>query len=246
MEALARLFARGLEHAIVNRVRREGARWVKTRLYRGRFIITPGNVYLRWARAGFTMHTSPEAWAKYELGAYRALYGGDAAGEVSSRSIWTRHLEGESLKTRPTADALHAGGVELARAHATLVDGVPFSHGDLHLKNLLYDEAAKVAHIIDFETPHDDGLGAVERHADDLYVLVLDLLGTTSEDRSPELARALFDGYARAEVLAALRARLDVERAFLPRALQIVRSNYLRRGELRRRFDDLGRGLLTR
>jgi len=248
METLARLFARGLEQAIVNRVRREDdSRWVKTRLWRGPMIIAPGNVYLRWARAGFTMHTSSAAWARFEARAYRALYGDDAAGELSPRSIWTRHLEGQSLRTLASSDiaprAMHAAGVELARAHTTLVDGAPFSHGDLHLKNLLYDHDAREAHIIDFETPHDAGLSPDERHADDLYVLLLDLLGTVTEERAPELAASLFEGYGRHEVQSVLAPRFGVEQQFFPRALQIVRSGYLRSDDLRRRFDSVGRAL---
>lgn len=247
MEALARVFARGLDQAIVNRVRRDGERWIKTRLWRGRLVIAPGNVYLRWARAGFTMHASAQAWAAYETRAYRALYGDDASGELSPRSIWTRHLEGESLKTLVSGEdpsrALRAAGVELARAHATLAFGAPFSHGDLHLKNLLYDARANAAHIIDFETPHDGVLDVNQRHADDLLVLVLDLLGATPAERAPELARSLFDGYGRADVLTALGARLEVEKGLLPRALQIVRSGYLSAGELCRRFDDVARVL---
>ena len=72
---------------------------------------------------------------------------------------------------------------------------------------MLYDEAGGRARLIDFETLHDP-LDAPVRHADDLLVLLLDLLGRADGERLVRFARALIEGYDDKKVTARLEERL--------------------------------------
>jgi hypothetical protein len=115
------------------------------------------------------------------------------------------------------------------------LDGL-WSHGDPHLNNALYDKASDSAFLIDFETRHDSHLSAVDRHADDLLVLLLDLIG---RDRSMDwfaLSRAFLDAYGDAEVLQALSSRLIVPSG-LELALWKTRTNHLETIVLRERLE---------
>jgi tRNA A-37 threonylcarbamoyl transferase component Bud32 len=238
-EPLASLLAALVGRVTVNRVQRRGARWVKTRMRRAPLLIAPGNVYLGRSGSSFRMHVSAEEWAAYEVAQHRALHGEDSAGRLDSRTIWTAHLEGESLTSlvsragNDARKAMRAAGREIGRAHAVVVSGRAFSHGDLHLSNLLFDEATGRAREIDFETPHDPAHSALVRHADDLQALVLDILGKVRDAaRAEALVSALAQGYRSArpdaeEVLRAAAARLRVERSVLRRSLQLVRTRGL-------------------
>lgn len=104
------------------------------------------------------------------------------------------------------------------------MDGEPFSHGDLHLSNLVYCTEEKRASILDFETPHDRGLTPAERHGDDLQSLVLDLVGQVAAERCAPLARAFFEGYGGGPALVEARRRLVIETGLLRRSLQLVRT----------------------
>jgi hypothetical protein len=239
MELVARMLAHLVDRVRMNRIRQEAQRWIKRRKAYAPLVIAPGNVYLALSRSGIRMHSNPRAWAPYEISRWRALHGDDAAGPIDRAMIWTRALPGESLTTlldreRTSAlarEALRAGGAELRRAHATSIDGEPFSHGDLHLSNLLYADGR--ARLIDFETPHERTLSAGARHADDLYVLLLDLVAKGHGDLAP----ALVEGYGPLPAL--LRERLTLEHALLPRSLQILRSGFLPRPALQAALENL-------
>jgi tRNA A-37 threonylcarbamoyl transferase component Bud32 len=238
-ELIASLLATLVGRVTVNRVRRCGARWVKTRTRSAPLLIAPGNPYLARSGSSFQMHASAAAWATYEVAQHRALHGEDSAGPLDDRTIWTAHVEGESLTSlasrsaRSEVQAMRAAGMEVGRAHAVEVFGTAFSHGDLHLSNLLWDDATGRARMIDFETPHDPTQSALARQADDLQALVLDILGKVRDGvRADALAAALAQGYRSArpdaeEVLQAATARLHVERSVLPRSLQLVRTRGL-------------------
>lgn len=239
IELVASLLAALVARVGVNRVERRGARWYKTRLRRAPLLIAPGNVYLGRSGSSFRMHVSAAAWAAYEVLQHRALHGQNEAGAAHARTIWTAHLEGESLTSivargqKDEQEAMRAAGREVGRAHAVALHGSPFSHGDLHLSNLLWDRAKGRAWMIDFETPHDPSQSALARQADDVQALVLDILGKVRDEaRAEALVSALAEGYLRARpdaqpVLRAAAARLCVERSVLRRSLQLVRTRGL-------------------
>ncbi len=238
----------------VNAVHRDphGA-WIKRRRFGMDAVIAAGNLFLKWSHSRIVMFTSCAAWQAREVTAACALHGEGAAWIVSPRAVGFRSLSGESLRDllardALTPDALVAAGRELARTHAVTLANGAFSHGDPHTGNVLYDRDTGGAHLIDFETEHEPQLPATERHADDLLVLLLDLLGRSRDDAWPVYARALLDGYARPEVLAALDGRLVVPRG-LERALWATRTEFLATGALRERLGwlrDEARGRATR
>jgi tRNA A-37 threonylcarbamoyl transferase component Bud32 len=53
-----------------------------------------------------------------------------------------------------------------------------WSHGDAGTNNVIYDEKTSQVRLIDFEIVHRKSLPTKSRHADDLLVSLLDLLGT--------------------------------------------------------------------
>jgi hypothetical protein len=229
----------------IHRVWSEEGRIYKERRLGMGMMIAAGNVFLRLSRSRIVMFPFTAHWRAWELHCF-SLVNGDAfaCGSHGARAIWTERIPGTSLfdhAARRTLDEamLRATGAELARAHAlhSKARGGPWSHGDPHLKNVLWDAAGGRARLIDFETAHDDGLEPIARHADDLLVLTLDLLGRT-EEHAPRFVRALLEGYDRREVAAALKARLVV-----PRGLELVlwhtRSNFVATEVLAARIEAL-------
>jgi hypothetical protein len=83
----------------------------------------------------------------------------------------------------------------------------------LHLDNMMYDQAAGRAVLIDFDTRHEFRLGRTQRHADDLKVMLLELIGLPNEQwREP--ATALVEEYRDPTVLDELDRQLVVPRGF--------------------------------
>jgi len=155
------------------------------------------------------MFPSVRAWQAWELHSYALLHGGARrAGAVGRDAIVVEALPGETLARRLargglTPAMMAAAARELGRAHA-----LAWSHGDPHLGNVLYDEAADRAYLIDFETRHEPQLSVTERRADDLLVLLMDVMASDASPRWLELARALVATYPAREALGVVRDRL--------------------------------------
>ncbi len=181
-EEAARVLAYAVRRVVVNRVVRNGDRWLKRRVPGSTAVIATGNVYLR--RAGrFTLLVTPSRWARHEVEVYRALYGENAAGFLDAKRVWMAHTPGITLtdlvQRGASVRALQATGAELRRVHATNIAGKLFSHGDLHLANVLFCAEGDRARLIDFETVHTDDQDARARHVDDLACLAFDLAATS-------------------------------------------------------------------
>ena len=98
-----------------------------------------------------------------------------------------------------------------------------WSHGDLHLDNILYDSAVDRAVLIDFDTRHELTISATQRHCDDLKVVLLELLAMPEEQwRQP--ATAFLEEYADSSVLHELSRQLYVPRGFA-KILWYTRTN---------------------
>ena len=98
-----------------------------------------------------------------------------------------------------------------------------WSHGDLHLDNILYDSAVDRAVLIDFDTRHELTISATQRHCDDLKVVLLELLAMPEEQwRQP--ATAFLEEYADSSVLDELSRQLFVPRGFA-KILWYTRTN---------------------
>lgn len=240
-EVAAILLARAVRRVAVNRVVRRGERWLKRRIAGSSVVITAGNVYLR--RAGrFAMLDTPRRWARHEVDVYRALYGEGAAGLLDDARVWMAHTPGvtlaELVRLGAPREALEAAGAELKRMHDTAIGGRWFSHGDLHLENVLFCAADGRARVIDFETVHTDEQDVAARHAEDLACLALDLAATSVR---PAIDwAALLRGYTMGDAVRdALLTRLSIARGLVPRSLQILRSRYLPREQLAERLGAL-------
>jgi hypothetical protein len=123
---------------------------------------------------------------------------------------------------------MRAAAHEFRRAHMLFSPLLHdhWSHGDPHLANVLYDPITQRARLIDFETRHELTLRACERHADDLLVFLLDLLGADRTSGWQQLSSEFLTTYGRGEALRTLHHRLNP-----PHGLELVlwktRTNYL-------------------
>lgn len=239
------LLALALEAVRVHAVGLESGVWVKRRRFGMGVVIAAGNVFLRLSHSRIRMFASPARWQAWELASFRLLHPGRVAEPRGPGAVALEALPGERLDLLAargglTPEVAGAAARELLRAHALVLPGTvgPWSHGDAHLKNLLYDAAGERAWLIDFETPHERGLTPEERHADDLLVFLLDLGGHVPEGQAEPLARAFLRAYARVDVLRALLGRLRPPRG-LERALWMTRSRHLPEARLRRWLERL-------
>jgi serine/threonine protein kinase len=114
---------------------------------------------------------------------------------------------------------------ELSRVHRIHCNryGAAWSHGDLHLDNILYDGDAERAVVIDFDTRHEFGVGETQRRSDDLKVVLLELIGLADETWT-ELATAFIHEYRDGPVLSELSRQLIVPRG-LAKLLWFARTN---------------------
>jgi tRNA A-37 threonylcarbamoyl transferase component Bud32 len=241
-EAAARALAHAIARVAVNRVSRDGDRWVKRRLAGSTMLIAPGNLYLQ--RAGhFTMIASAEAWARREVEVHHALYGASHAGFGRNHAIWVAHVPGDSLtelverESPHVQPAIRAAGIELRRAHSTTTRNSLFSHGDLHLSNIVYSATDRRARLLDFETQHTPHVGVHARHADDLVCLALDCAGKApSQARAEQHWQDLLAGYLEAgsalAVTHEVAANLAVAERLLPRSLQLIRTRNMPKSQL--------------
>jgi len=146
------------------------------------------------------------------------------------------HLEHGTI----TLEMYEAAAHELRHAHTLWCkefDG-PWSHGDSHLANMIYDETSGRVRMIDFDLIHETYLSPDERHADDLLIFLQDMVGRIPVEQWLTAALCFLDAYGHPVVIHILKQRLDV-----PRGVEllwwIVRANYLRPTALRRRINAL-------
>ena len=243
MSALTRLSARAIEAIRVNtvtRATRQGRPVIeKRRRLLHTALFPPGNLFLRLSRSHIHMWTSPAAWIAHELDSFARLHGPERVCGPLPRGLYTEVLPGRGLRAllaeSPGPEVARAVARELRRAHALRDDqGAPWSHGDLHLDNVLFD--GERAWLIDFETRHRPDTPAVARHADDLLVLLLDAMGLSSGWAT--FAAPLLQTYADPAVLRALAARLTPPTG-LEAVLWSVRTHHMDRARLRAALERL-------
>jgi hypothetical protein len=231
----------------ISREWREGrALWIKRRRWTARPIMACANRFFRLAGNPVQALTQPAIWQRWEVDCFLQLHGehfhafADGARAVAAEEVpgenLSRHLAAGTLTPR----MLEAAARELRRAHAeeSAVFRGPWSHGDPHAGNFVYDSGSDRARLIDFEVMHYPTVSADERHADDLLVLLQDLVGRIQAEAWLPGAHAFLRGYGRPEIVALLRSRLVVPRG-LPRVWWAVRTTYLGSAELERRVRDL-------
>ena len=226
LEAVQRAAAWLMNRVRVNHVE-EGVRdgravFVKRRRAGASIVVWFANLFLALAHSGSRMFVRAHEWIAWELHCARLLYpgrpeataGGDRAVIVpkvcgiSARALLRRN-DGD-----PTT-ALIVAAREVRRVHqiqCSYFNGA-WSHGDLHLDNIICDSNAERATLIDFDTRHEPWITPTQRHSDDVKVLLLELIALSS-DRWRPLATAFVEEYREPSVLSELDRQLAVPRGF--------------------------------
>lgn len=226
------ILARAIDSVHVNRCWRDrrGWRdvWIKRRRPGADPIVLAGNVFLALSNSRIRMFPSARRWVRWELSSFQLVNGDRFASSVlDERAIWLETIPGQSLREICTSrlgneglPAVVAAAREFARAHALTcpLRRAPWSHGDPHLANVLYDAANDRARLIDFETAHEPRMVADERHADDLLTLSLELM---AKSRGAAPAAEFLRSYQCARGDKAVIERV-VRRLWLPTGLELV------------------------
>ena len=237
MSALVpRVVALVVNRVRVNRVQQrvlEGVPvFVKRRKAGGQISVRLVNLLLALAHSGLCMFVSADEWIAWEIHCGRLLYPeGPAAKAGPGPVLIMPKISGTSLRTllhhgeMDVEKAVILAAHELRRAHHLQCNyyKAAWSHGDLHLDNIICDLSAERAVLIDFDIHHDFRMGQTHRHGDDVKVVVLELLGQ-SNDRWSQLATAFINQYGEGDVLSELRRQLVVPRGFA-RLLWYSRTN---------------------
>jgi hypothetical protein len=209
VEPVQRAMAWLMNRVRVNRVEeglRDGAPvFVKRRRAGAPIMVWFANRFLALADSGGRMFVRAHEWIAWEIHCARLLYPGRPDVTVGAgRAVIVPKACGISLRAlvrRNDGDPTTA-----------FINGT-WSHGDLHLDNIICDSTAQRAVLIDFDTRHEPRNSATQRHGDDLKVLLLELIGGSSDAWRP-LATAFIAEYREHSVLRELDRQLSVPRGF--------------------------------
>jgi hypothetical protein len=225
IDTTQRLVARLMNRVRVNQIQhgvQDGTPvFVKRRRAGGSIVIWFANRFLELARSGICMFVRVDEWADWEVHCARLLYPERPSVKIGpGPSVIVPKVCGRSLRqllhrNEAGVNAFVAAAQELRRVHQ-----IPccrymaaWSHGDLHLDNVVYDPVAGRAVLIDFDTRHRFRINQTRRHSDDLQVMLLELIGLPDE-RWRQMASALIEVYREASVLDELHRQLFVPRGF--------------------------------
>ena len=236
MERLQQTAGRLMNRVRVNDVHaavRDGAPvFVKQRRAGAPVVIWCANIFLALSRSGTCMFLRTSEWTAWETYCVQLLYPERPGARVESGSaVVLPKVEGTSLRAmvrRNDPDvrtALVLAARELRRVHEIPCRHyrAEWSHGDLHLDNVLCDVIGQRATLIDFDIRHEFGVAATLRQCDDVVSVLLELIGGP-DDRWLPLASAFIEEYRQPVVLEALSRQLVVPRGF-SRWLWYVRTN---------------------
>jgi hypothetical protein len=236
IELLQRAVAWLMNHVRVNQVQQSvrdgGPVFIKRRRPGGQIVIWFANRFLSLADSGICMFVRAREWIDWEIHCARLLYP-ERSGVtiVSGRAVIIPQVSGISLRDllrHEESDgekALILAARELRRVHQIQCShyGAGWSHGDLHLDNIICDLNAERAVLIDFDTRHEFRIGQTQRQGDDLKILLLELIGL-SGDKWARQATAFIEEYRETSVLSELSRQLVVPRGF-GRLLWYARTN---------------------
>jgi hypothetical protein len=134
-----------------------------------------------------------------------------------SRTVTLDKLPGDNLwepmnRGTLTPRMLKAAGIEYRRAHQFKSKelGSGWSHGHASMTNVIYGEKTDRARLIDFEIRHEKSLPAAARHADDLLVFLLDMVGRVPNRQWLPFAICFLRAYNDAAVIREMKKRLVV------------------------------------
>jgi hypothetical protein len=231
----------------INRMRRKlrdgRLMWVKHRRRGSRVLALGANLFFRLAGNPVFVVGDSRIWREQEVANFRLLNGEEfLAFAGDDDSVWLERLPGSDLDTLNREGRLepwmfYAAGLEFRRVHglfSTRFQG-PWSHGDPNCGNVIIDRRTQRARLIDFETVHVETLPADDRHAEDIAVFLLDLLGGVAEERLTTMASAFLEGYNRPVICELAQSRLVIPIGF-GRLWWGIRTEYAPLGVLRRRL----------
>jgi serine/threonine protein kinase len=205
--------------------------YVKKRRFGVSFVVWCGNRFLSLANSGLQMFVQANEWTQWELHCAQLLYPDRAVPIIDPPgTLVMPEVRGVSLRAMLNADKLEpkvaqVAAREIRRAHqiqCPIYRGM-WSHGDMHLDNILYNTEKNQVTLIDFDTGHDVGLDEVKRHADDLNVFLLELV-SKSPPRWKEIAFCVLQEYGDIDVLTELSKQLVVPRG-IARILWYTRTS---------------------
>jgi len=233
-------------NSITEKVRRGRRVVMKRRNAHGEQMADLANFYFRTWNIPIRFLSKVKAWRHWEIKCFNML-NGDRFRAVASgeRTVIEDKLPGESLwdhmkRGTLTGRMLRAAAREFHRAHQFWSDEFRdrWSHSDATTTNVLYDAKNDRARLIDFEIMHQRSLPAEARHADDLLVFLLDMVGSVSSRQWLPFALCFLNAYGAADVIAELRKRL-----VLPGGLAWiwweVRTNFTKPAKVTRRLERL-------
>jgi hypothetical protein len=246
---LQRIIAWLINRVRVNRIQESVQHGVPVFLKRRRagasVVIWFANRFFALACSGIHMFVRAEEWMDWELHCARLLYPERPAAKIApGPSVIVPKVCGSSLRqllhrNEAGVNAFVAAARELRRAHQIPCGHYKeaWSHGDLHLDNIVYDLVADRAVLIDFDTRHDLRLSPTQRHSDDLKVLLLGLIGW-SDEQWREAATAVIAEYRYAPVLNELARQLFIPRGFA-KILWHIRTNGSSTGQVEQRLQTI-------
>jgi hypothetical protein len=227
--------------------------WVKRRRALAAPVMLLANCFFRLAGAPVQALVDLATWRRWEVECFLGLHGESfRAFAEGERTVCAEEVPGVNLTHfldagKLTPQMLAAAARELRRAHEWHCEelGGPWSHGDPHVGNFVYDAEQDRARIIDFEVRHDS-LPADERHADDLLVFLQDMAGRIEQEQWLPSAEIFLEAYARPEIVRRLDHLLVLPRG-VARLWWAVRTTFLPAAELSQRItalrESLGRQL---
>jgi len=260
---LERFIPDGLSHAattlvdalkinsISEKVRRGRRVVVKRRNIYGEQLADLANLYFRVSSIPIRFWSKVDDWRRWEVGCFKMLNGDRFRAFASgAETVCEEKLPGKSLwdhmsRGTLTRQMLEAAAHEIRRAHQLWNDEFkgPWSHGDAGMTNVIYNQRTGRARLIDFEIIHDKSLPATVRHADDLLVFLLDIVGPVPSQQWLPFALRFLNAYGNLDVIAELKTQLA-----LPNGMAWiwwgVRTSFANPAKVKRRLEKL-RGVIT-
>jgi len=221
--------------------------WVKKRNPTAVAVIAAANAFFRLCGNPVQIFNQITRWRNWEIECFQLLHGSTfSIFPEDSRSLYMEAVPGKSLSHHLnagtlTTEMLTAAGCEFRRCHELTSPtlGKAWSHSDPHSGNILFDPSENRARLIDFETSHLPSLSTSERHADDLLVLLQDLMGRLPKEHWPNVATSFLQAYDSPEILSLLKKRLYLPRPGPARVWWAIRTTYMSSSELTHRLQTL-------
>jgi len=238
-------------NSVSEKVRRRRRVVVKRRNIYGEQLADLANLYFRISTIPIRFWSKVDDWRRWEVGCFKMLNGDRFRAFASgAETVCEEKLPGKSLwdhmsRGTLTRQMLEAAAHEIRRAHQLWNDEFkgPWSHGDAGMTNVIYNQRTGRARLIDFEIIHDKSLPATVRHADDLLVFLLDIVGPVPSQQWLPFALRFLNAYDNLDVIAELKTQLA-----LPNGMAWiwwgVRTSFANPAKVKRRLEKL-RGVIT-